>query len=205
MRALILTVVRRVELRIIDRLAGFLPTLDAVAHHAYVGVSCSNRPPGGFMRRRSMQVGAVKNQLRTFAGRQFFRDIVLVVAGQQMRARNDAGGRPQSPTVSIIYVHVRIRIVHQRRQFIDPDNRELVRCRLRVVDQLADIKSKRRGSHRENDSPNYRSEKKALRSNMHTHTISVPKRPAPAKIKHWVQGSPLPRKRETTAVSHSIK
>ena len=66
---------------IIDRLARMAPTLDTVAHHADVGVSGRNRPPGGFMRSVSMQVGAVENKLRAPLGGQLFRDVVLVVAG----------------------------------------------------------------------------------------------------------------------------
>ncbi|HSU91497.1 MAG TPA: hypothetical protein VLI44_08600 [Sporolactobacillaceae bacterium] len=37
------------DFRIIDWLARMLPTVDAVAHDADVGVSGCNRPPGGFM------------------------------------------------------------------------------------------------------------------------------------------------------------
>jgi hypothetical protein len=88
---LLLDVLFCADFRIIDRLARMLPTFDAVAHHADVGVSGFDRPPGGFMRSVSMQVGAIENQFRAFLGRQLFRYVVLVVAGQKMRARNDPG------------------------------------------------------------------------------------------------------------------
>src|SRR5713101_893326 len=67
--------------RIINRFARMPPTLDAVAHHADVGVSGCNRPPGGFMRSVSMQVGAVENQFRVLLGGQLLRNVVLVIAG----------------------------------------------------------------------------------------------------------------------------
>ena len=66
---------------IIDRLARMAPTLDTVAHHADVGVSGCNRPPGGFMRSVSMQVGAVEDKFRALLGGQLVRDVVLVVTG----------------------------------------------------------------------------------------------------------------------------
>ena len=69
------------DFRIIDRLARMLPTVDAVAHHADVGVSGCNRPPGGFMRSVSMQVGAVEDKFRALLGGQLVRDVVLVVTG----------------------------------------------------------------------------------------------------------------------------
>jgi hypothetical protein len=69
------------DFRVIDRLARMAPTLDTVAHHADVGVSGCNRPPGGFMRSVSMQVGAVENKLRALLGGQLVRDVVLVVTG----------------------------------------------------------------------------------------------------------------------------
>ena len=65
---LFLDVLFRTDFRIIDGLARMLPTLDAVAHDADVGVSGFNRPPGGFMRSVSMQVGAVEDKLRAFLG-----------------------------------------------------------------------------------------------------------------------------------------
>jgi hypothetical protein len=69
------------DFRIIDGLARMAPALDAVAHNANVGVSGCNRPPGGFMRRVSMQVGAVEDEFRALLAGQLFRDVVLVVAG----------------------------------------------------------------------------------------------------------------------------
>ena len=78
---LFLDVLLRAYFGIIDRLARMLPTLDAVAHDADVGVSGFNRPPGGFMGSVSMQIGAVEDKLRAFLGGQFFRHVVLVVAG----------------------------------------------------------------------------------------------------------------------------
>ena len=78
---LFLDVLLCADFRIIDRLARMLPTLDAVAHNADVGVSGFNRPPGGFMRSVSMQIGAVEDKFRALLGGQLFRDVVLVVAG----------------------------------------------------------------------------------------------------------------------------
>jgi hypothetical protein len=69
------------DFRIVNRLTRLLPTLDAVAHDADVGVSGCDRPPGGFMRSVSMQVGAVEDELRAFLGGQLVGDVVLVVAG----------------------------------------------------------------------------------------------------------------------------
>ncbi len=69
------------DFRIIDRLARMAPTLDTVAHHADVCVSGCNRPPGGFMRSVSMQVGAVEDEFRALVGGQLFCRVVLVVAG----------------------------------------------------------------------------------------------------------------------------
>ena len=69
------------DFRIIDRLARMAPTLDAVAHDADVGVSGCNRPPGGFMRSVSMQVGAIEDKFRAILGGQLLRHVVLVVAG----------------------------------------------------------------------------------------------------------------------------
>ncbi len=86
-----LDILLRANFRIINRLARMLPTLDAVTHDANVSVSCFNRPPGGFMRSLSMQVGAVEYEFRALVGRQFVRHIVLVVACQKMRARDDTG------------------------------------------------------------------------------------------------------------------
>src|ERR1700685_1937454 len=114
---------RFLELRVVHRLAGLLPTFDAVAHHAHVCVSRCYRPPGGFMRRSSMQVGAVEDELRVFGRRQFFRDVVLVVAGEQMRAGNHAGRRAQAPSVRVIDINVGIRIGHQRGELVDADDR----------------------------------------------------------------------------------
>jgi hypothetical protein len=69
------------DFRIIDRLARMAPTLDTVAHDADVGVSGFDRPPGGFMRSVSMQVGAVENKFRALFGGQLFRCVVFIVAG----------------------------------------------------------------------------------------------------------------------------
>ena len=78
---LFLDVLFRANFRIIDRLARVAPALDTVAHDADVGISGFNRPPGGFVRSVSMQVGAVEDELRAFLGGQLFRDVVLVVTG----------------------------------------------------------------------------------------------------------------------------
>ena len=71
----------RANFWIINRLARLLPALDAVAHDADVGVTGRSRPPGGFMRSVSVQVGAVEDEFRTLVGGQLVRDVVLVVAG----------------------------------------------------------------------------------------------------------------------------
>ena len=107
---LFLDVLLGADFRIIDRLARMLPAFDAVAHDADIDVSGFNRPTGGFMRSVSMQVGAVENEFGAFLGGQFFRDVVFVVAGQEMRVGNNAGARAQGPSVRIVNVNVRVRI-----------------------------------------------------------------------------------------------
>jgi len=76
-----LDVLFRADFGIIDRLTRMASTLDAVAHHADVGVSGFNRPTGGFVRSVSMQVGAIEDKLRAFLGGQLFRHVILIVAG----------------------------------------------------------------------------------------------------------------------------
>ena len=98
---------------IVNLLARLLPSLDSVAHDAHVAVTRCFRPPGGFMRRASMQVGAVEYELRAFVGGQLAGDVVLVVAGEKMRSRNHAGARAQAPSVRIVDVNVRVRVGHQ--------------------------------------------------------------------------------------------
>ncbi|GEM_PF-5105435 len=59
------------------RLACGVPSHDAVFHFEEVRVTGLCRPPGGFIGSHSMQVGAVKDQLRMLVRRQF-REIVSV-------------------------------------------------------------------------------------------------------------------------------
>jgi hypothetical protein len=121
------------------------------------------------MRRSSMQVGAVKHELRVFGGRQFFRDVILVVAGEKVRSWNHAGRRTQPPSVGVIDIHVRVRIVHQRREIIDAYDRKLIRLFRFVVKQRPNIKRERRRSGRENNRTDDQGYDRAAFSNMHLH------------------------------------
>src|SRR5439155_9595295 len=67
--------------RLDRRLAGVVPTLDAVGHHAHVGVASFGRPPGGLVRGHSMCVRAVENELGILRRRKILGDVEALGRG----------------------------------------------------------------------------------------------------------------------------
>src|ERR1700678_4589916 len=110
----------------LDRLASIDPALDAVSPDAHVSVSRGHRPARGFMRRGTLRVGAVEDELRVFIGRQRGGDVILVVAAEEMCSGNYAGSRSQAPSVRVIDINVGVRIGHQRSELVGGDDSEVV-------------------------------------------------------------------------------
>src|SRR5208282_2047731 len=129
----------------LDWLARAAPSGNSVRHHAHIRVARLDRPPGGLMRSHSMQVMAVEYDLAVLVRRQYQRNVVVISGRQRTRAGNHAFISTHVWWIRVIDVQVRIRIRHQLRELVDPDDLEVVLFR-RIVDYGTDIGGKCRPS-----------------------------------------------------------
>jgi hypothetical protein len=106
------------------RLAGILPTYDAIDHDAHVLVARFDRPPGGFMRGNSMRVGAVENQLGVLVSRQFARDAEAIGRRQQMGSGDDAVLRARVRMIGVVDHYAALGIGERAREVVDVNQLE---------------------------------------------------------------------------------